>query len=479
MYTLMIVEDEKMIRQGIKAIALRSGVALSQVIECRNGVEALAVLRNQPVDLMITDIRMPQMDGIELINAAKAEGILPLAIVISGYDDFSYAVELMRAGVRDYILKPVERAKLTDILQKMANELRQKNMQRMNARQLSLNQLKYLLLGSDSSLEEVDAAAQQFTAEYGDPPYTVIVSPSEPEFLPPVCIALSNVLYQTVIYCPESTSLEDFECPTGRSLPQTSVRDIAVAYHQALAARALAFACGLNGCVAYAPHEYTQSIPKDFPERQAQALSGDQFASIENEWRILFADMRAGHIDSQELGGCVNELFARIAAAYHGIVPLAEADIQLLRQPMAQARLNDYADLLIAWLCGYHGALSGQLSSYQNRQKIERARAYVEKNFYKELNMAIVSNEVSMNYSLFSTLFKLYVGEGFVAYIKRLRVNRAKELLRDTDLLVVEIGRKVGYENDKHFLKLFKLSCGVSPAEYRAYARMQPPGEDA
>lgn len=98
---------------------------------------------------------------------------------------------------------------------------------------------------------------------------------------------------------------------------------------------------------------------------------------------------------------------------------------------------------------------------------MKQAIAYIDENFDKDLNMAVISNYVSMNYSLFSYAFKQYTGKNFVNYLKELRVNEAKRLLEETDLRVIEISQKVGYENEKHFMKLFKSQCGVSPTEYR------------
>ena len=99
--------------------------------------------------------------------------------------------------------------------------------------------------------------------------------------------------------------------------------------------------------------------------------------------------------------------------------------------------------------------------------KIQAAIKYIEDNFDKDLNMAVVSNEISMNYSLFSVAFKNYTGENFVTYVKTLRMDKAKALLEETDLKVNEISKAVGYDNEKHFLKSFKAFVGVSPSEYR------------
>ena len=111
MKTVLIVEDEKLIRQGIRTMVQRSGVPIEVIMECNNGEAALDILKDQKVDVMFTDIRMPKMDGLELVREVQKLSHKPQIVAVSGYDDFAYAVELLRHGVREYILKPVEREK--------------------------------------------------------------------------------------------------------------------------------------------------------------------------------------------------------------------------------------------------------------------------------------------------------------------------------------------------------------------------------
>ena len=86
--------------------------------------------------------------------------------------------------------------------------------------------------------------------------------------------------------------------------------------------------------------------------------------------------------------------------------------------------------------------------------------------------MAVVSNYISMNYSLFSYSFKQYTGSNFVNYLKTIRMEEAKKLLAETDMRVIEISQEVGYDNEKHFMKIFKSAYGVSPSEYRKNMKM-------
>ena len=103
MKKVLVVEDEKLIRQGIAAMIKRSGIPVEEVIECNNGLAALEILYQDDIDVMFTDIRMPKMNGIELVQAMEKLNKPPITVAISGYDDFSYAVEMMRHGVREYI----------------------------------------------------------------------------------------------------------------------------------------------------------------------------------------------------------------------------------------------------------------------------------------------------------------------------------------------------------------------------------------
>ncbi|MCD8103819.1 MAG: AraC family transcriptional regulator, partial [Lachnospiraceae bacterium] len=148
--------------------------------------------------------------------------------------------------------------------------------------------------------------------------------------------------------------------------------------------------------------------------------------------------------------------------------PAALADLQKrLTDIYSYRSLDEYAEALRQWLELIHEKTDNRSDEFRNRQKLEKAIRYIRENYSSDLNMAVVSNLVSMNYSLFSQEFKQYTGENFVSYLRNIRMEEAKRLLAQIQLLVVEISRKVGYENEKHFMKTFKSVYGVSPSEFR------------
>ena len=119
MNTILIAEDEKFIRRGLRTMIERSPIPTGEILEARDGKEALELLRTRQVDLLVTDIRRPRMDGIELVSHLGNLDHQPMVLVVSGYDDFSYAVEMLRGGAQDYLLKPVERERLYQALEKL------------------------------------------------------------------------------------------------------------------------------------------------------------------------------------------------------------------------------------------------------------------------------------------------------------------------------------------------------------------------
>lgn len=122
MKTILIAEDEKLIRKGLVTMVQRASVPIDVILEARDGEEALSVLKQNDVDLLITDIRMPKMNGIELVSHISELKHRPLVLVISGHDDFSYAVEMLRMGIFDYLLKPIERERFYSVLEKLEEQ---------------------------------------------------------------------------------------------------------------------------------------------------------------------------------------------------------------------------------------------------------------------------------------------------------------------------------------------------------------------
>lgn len=147
-HNILIVDDEELIRQGLKARLEYLGIDVDEIFEASNGMEALEVVKNHIVDIAVTDIRMPDMDGLTLIQEMKKIQKNIQFVVLSGYAEFSYAEKAIRLDVKAYLLKPVSSEELKNTFQRlyadMKNHMKIQNAVRMK-RQLDREKQEYLL----------------------------------------------------------------------------------------------------------------------------------------------------------------------------------------------------------------------------------------------------------------------------------------------------------------------------------------------
>lgn len=123
MYKLLIVDDEPLVRRGITTLVDFHALGISEVYEAANGQEALTLYKAHTPDMILLDINMPRMNGLELAEAIRSlDPEVPIAI-ITGYDYFDYAVKALKTGVEDYILKPVSRKDIVQVLAKLIGRL--------------------------------------------------------------------------------------------------------------------------------------------------------------------------------------------------------------------------------------------------------------------------------------------------------------------------------------------------------------------
>lgn len=139
MYRLLIVDDEPIIRQGIRQLIDLEALSIHEVVEAQDGVEALACVRENRPDILLADINMPNLDGLSLARTVKGMDRSIRVAVITGYDYFEYALAALKAGVDDFLLKPVSRNDIRLLLQKLIEGIKEDE-----ARQRMLEPLQHL-----------------------------------------------------------------------------------------------------------------------------------------------------------------------------------------------------------------------------------------------------------------------------------------------------------------------------------------------
>ncbi|MDU6262966.1 MAG: response regulator [Anaerocolumna aminovalerica] len=479
MKRLLIVEDEKLIRQGINVMVKRSDVNIEEILECKNGEEAYKILNDVKVDVMITDVRMPKMDGIELVKKIQNLEDKPQIIVVSGYDEFNYAVEALRQGVREYILKPIEREKINAILVKINEELEDKKAKSSVIKQIENQQLKYLILNQKITEEEIHAIEKQFSTLFFKERYLVCQCNSSMDLNihnEKVIVLKDADDYFVIIADEEELSsllkneLKNYS--VGISKVHEGIRELREGYLESIHARKEAFVKCVSVCY-YQDKDYKyETVPDNFADHFVQLFGTAKIdGSLSKLSRIQY-NAKNNKISPEKLLEVTEQILIRLIETYQRIIEFDMMEFNKLKDPLHYKDSDEYFSLFFQWIRRMQQVIIDEFNDYRNKEKINTAVRYIHENYSKNLNMAVVSNYISMNYSLFSLNFKEYTGMNFVNYLKKIRIDEAKKLLQDTEEKVLDISQAVGYDNEKSFMKVFKSVCGVSPTEYRKNIHM-------
>lgn len=470
MNTILIAEDEKFIRRGLRTMIERAPIPKGEILEARDGEEALELLRAHPADLLVTDIRMPRMDGIELVSRLGELEHPPMVLVVSGYDDFSYAVEMLRSGAQDYLLKPVEREQLYHALEKLEARYCQGQAAREEQERQFYRALRQLMLEGPRDGERRELL-EKTREHFLSGPYVGFCSGVPQQSLPEDVLVLRGTGSSVLYVVPEGYMdevLPLLSCPLGRSAAHQGAEELYACYQEAHSAWERSF---FTGALCEGPVQPGHKPPAV----DARQLAGLVGLSRGQEVSRLLA-LEAGSVSRGEsLPGAFAQLCAdfirQLRTSYQGILTL-DGEEEHFANIWSFPSCAQYLEELGQWLDLLCGQAAQEFSDYENKQKIRQAVQYIQQNFRQPLNMAQVSNHVSMNYSLFSLLFKQYTGSNFVSYMQKLRLDEAKHLLEATDWRVNEIGRRAGFSDEKRFLKVFKAVVGMSPTEYRRSAAL-------
>jgi len=482
--SVLIVEDEKMIRRGICTMVQRSGVPVEMIMECQNGELAWDILKSKEVDVMFTDIRMPKMDGIELVHLANTLEKPPLIVAISGYDDFSYAVEMLRSGVREYILKPVERDKIADILKKLNEEIEGRNLKSQKDKDFGLKEVRQLVERPSLPEERIGEIAERYGEIFFGGPYKVYVAvkgtfKDENEGIVFAEVYDSDVLAAETASGYDADKLSDV-C-AGISDEYTGLANLRKAYEEALKRRKNAFVTGAlkdsDEGIKEAPEALKIQARRLLEEaslmQRLQLVGTKREDELDEQWGKLFTETKRGNLSYDEFEIAVKDFTENVKKIYkNSITDEAGEGLERLKNVLSFEDIDEYREGLMEWIMKLRESICESDDS-EAKMKIKAAVEYVKENYMKDLNMAVVSNYISMNYSMLSYLFKQYTGTNFVNYLKDIRIREAKKLLTETDMKIIEVSRAVGYDNEKHFMKTFRAECGVSPGEYRKNMQRQ------
>jgi two-component system, response regulator YesN len=513
MYKILLVEDETIIRNGLKYIISRMDLDIGDIYEASNGKEAIELYKKFLPQIIITDIKMPEMDGLEFIGRIKKLGVDPKFIILSGYNEFSYAQKAITYKVAEYLLKPIKKNILYNVLKKLI--LQYEDEKASTLRNIS-NLHKTLLcdvLQGHYKPDEISKVLNEAGITFAESSFLVLSFYMIPDddfsvtdgmqYLIKNCIShffdfcfysRTKYMYNTLLFNLSKNDTEKYDelikalkdtlqkihkeknvvMQIGISEAGTGLETLPELFRQSEAA------LDFKG-LYYIPDVYVysrikrpksnNSLPIVYFEQIYSAISKTNRNDIVLTVHKLF-DYLLGisNVTPDLIIYAVKSMENFIVTAdenlyaYYANLTETENSVEFLYR--TSATIKDFISGINKklFLLSAHISSSDNIKAYN---PIGYAVEYIRKNYNKDLNLAIISNMVSMNSNYFSSLFKKKTGLSFVNFLQTVRVEKSKALLMEPGPKIYEIAEKVGYNDEKYYCKVFKAITGVSPNDYR------------
>lgn len=496
MIRTLIVDDDALVRATLRTLLHWEEYGYLVVQDCNSGAQALDYLYRHPVDLMITDMKMPGMGGIELLQRLRGGANVPVTVALSGYDEFDLAREAFRLGAYDYLLKDkLDRASLARLLTDLRGKVfvdRAGPAEQAPGPGVPLEAGEYAV--AVLAVQDYSEAAQRFGGDLTDRLQRPMLELARQ--IPRLngrgtLRALNPGCYELYYRVGDKAPAREAVLSVARQIQQVwrDYMNLQAAVgvngpvpHTALpaaAARAavlcrLAALRGPGGiCTQWADGPLADTCEQRAAELDALAgalLDGD--APLRRQQTGAFFALLSG-LAPDEGRRTVLALLARLNGKLEslgfagGVAALAGQDADLIQTVQG---IRDPRELEL-WLRNAlrRGARGLRVADgAAPADPIAKARAFMQDNFTNpELTLKTVADYVGFNEKYFSTRFAKECGCTFIVYLNRLRIDYAQQLLRDTDLRMYEISERAGYNNVEHFNHIFKKKLGVSPSDYR------------
>jgi len=466
--TLLIADDEELVRFTIKDMLDECGLHFDRIIEAANGSEMISLVRKYSPEIALVDIQMPGKTGLQAMEELEEEAAGTGWIILTGHAEFDYARKALKLGAGDYLLKPPAPEEMRKVLTEAMDRIRrhQKERHREFERRItavynSTSAPEYdtlfaeegswsgRLLCLDSSLTEREALEIQ--TRWGREIRERYI-PGLPEGCRGGLTSLEDgKLILTVFHTPETSAVSGPSGPiplppeTGLSVsileipPSESFREYMTRTEEISGRAALRFILS-----SAEPAEYRTAGREGIPEfcrktEQAVLLAGtDQREEMETLFRDLARNIPAlTPREESRLRTLLKQIFPDLPA---------EGSLPQILKTLSRGGEEQNTDRQTAL--------------------VQQALRIVREQYSRDIGIAQIAYQLQITPNYLSSLFRKHSGVPFTRYITEIRMNRARQLLKETSLNIKEISSCVGYQSSRHFAALFRQETGLSPTEY-------------
>ncbi|WP_339101913.1 response regulator transcription factor [Candidatus Enterococcus clewellii] len=476
MYNFLLVDDEALIRKGTLKKIEKLDLPIRCAAEAANGKEAIALLETETIDFIITDMDMPEIDGIALLDHLKINFPLLPIIVISGYENFDYVKKALQANAINYILKPFSKEDILKALNEALAKLDSSVASKENEEEMILN----TILGHKTQL-----AINALTAKIkpGKSYLLVLVSLSEKDALP------TNAIKQLAIFV----------------APIKAEAQLFIAVIEQTNLPALLEQVADNGLLGISKevidfseihHYYLQCIDalntRTATSSNAATFIDESFKTgtytFEKTAEIMYLIEAGKAVDLQEK---LTEYFQHLIESQNpSLYTLKQIGLSLIEK--SKNLLDDFYHTksnytfpevfkevmeqhfifpeVLSYFINFLSTIAKGMAYekvYASNDIIENIQTYLKKHYKDPINLDLLADLFYINQSYLSSLFKERTGSKYIDYLNQLRIEEAKIMLSNTDRKSGLIAKSVGYENEKYFFRVFKKYTNTTPEQYR------------
>ncbi|WNR46154.1 response regulator transcription factor [Paenibacillus roseipurpureus] len=536
MITMVIADDEELIRDGLHSIVDWSEFGIEVIGLAEDGQEAYDLCMRLKPDILCTDIRMPIMDGLELSQKLRDEGMTAKIVIISGIQDFHYAKTALSMHAEAYVLKPVKLHELTEVFGQVANKItRERDSEAMNTKlhqqlqdsipalreklliqllsryythendiydkiayyQIPLSKGEYAAIGI-LQIDDFEKAIQHYSEENKQLLFFAIHNVVAEILTNAACgFAFTNTMENELILIFNEKSLighkymdlaeEMIRCirqyvkvsaSIGIGSSVSSVLQLSYSYQEAKEALQHTFFTGTESVVTIG----------DIEHNNTESKLHLQLYELEKQ---LIQQLKLG--DSQGVTVLLNKLFdevilpnsAQVEQVYFHAAelvfqlarPLHETEesfesilgkssieiIQIIQNTKDIGSLRSFMTSMIEDIARY---MQNKHNS-KSQKVISRIKQYIDQNYMNNITIQLLAEEVFLSPTYMCQIFKQETGETIIEYLTKVRIDKAKELLKSPDLKIFVIAEMVGFENATYFTSVFKKITGLIPGKYR------------
>lgn len=502
-YKIMFVDDEEQNLFLMEKIVDWEELGFRVCGMALDGLEGIEVFEETDPDVVFVDIRMEEMDGLTLIEELQKKGKNAVFVIVTAYDEFSYAKKAIELGAKNYLLKPIDRQELIPMMNTIKNELDEKSLQEKNSsllkselnnrivtkvfmqieehfskkdQQIDISELEQVLgdkvyfyfevFSQDEPLDELVKTVKDWKTQYVVPSYDCLYCIAlesdrkeiEAEFEKLIRYAKGKIYFMGMY--------EGF----------TKSSELAEIFKKAYSKRYECFydnksrIYGENDSIMTCDDsDYAAKLPGD--EAVRNLVYKAERENMQEYLKLLIKNYTQKAINPSLVSDQMIELLIEIKSQLTQVYKdraffiLRHQNIWNLYKVRTVRRLGTLMDRVI---CEASVDIENIIENKGNYSLMSRIIDYIHQNCMSPAFSATeVANEVNLSRNYFLKIFKENMGMVFGDYVTKIRMDKAKELLKNTDMTVYSISLEVGYESQYHFSRKFKSLYGVSPIEYR------------